>query len=359
MPELIFCKKCVMDGTAREITLTNGVCNFCEQAQKELRACAKEKKNLTNIINKIKQDGKENRYDVLVGLSGGVDSSTALYHLVKLGLRPLCFSIDNGWNDPRADENIFRIVETLKVPFYRYTIDLGSFRSLQSAFFKSGVVNVEIPTDHILMAASYEMAAKYGIKWIVSGGNMATESIMPASWSYTARDLKHIKAIYQKFAGNKLKGLPLCGLWKFNWYKWVKKIKTVYLLDFLDYNRDESIKLLEKEFGYKPYGDKHCESVFTTWFQNFYLFQKFGIDKRKAHYSSLINSGQMTRREAMEKLQSSPVYPSLGIESKVMKYPKRSHYDYPTDEKTWNRISKVVKFLRKHAGLRRVSNNVA
>lgn len=346
-----------MDGSAPELKLdAQGICNFCYSAKKDLESCLNEREKLADVLDMIIADGK--KYDVLIGLSGGVDSSTALVKAVSLGLRPLCFSIDNGWNDPRADENIMRLVETLKVPFYRYTIDLEKFKELQSTFFKAGVINVEIPTDHILMAASYEMAAKYGIKWIISGGNVATESIMPASWSYTARDLRHIKAIYRKFAGKKLKGLPLCGLWKFNWYKWVKKIKTVYLLDFLDYNREESIEMLKKDFGYRPYGEKHCESIFTSWFQNFYLYEKFGIDKRKAHFSSMIASGQMTRAKAEELLAYRPVYPELGIEKRIMQYPKRNHRDYPTDEKVFNAISKVVKFIRKYAGIRRLSNHI-
>lgn len=365
MNKLLFCQKCVMDGSAKELVLDkDGVCNFCSLAQKELEACKREKYKLQEVLGHIRYDSINNRvsekYDVLIGLSGGVDSSTALVETVKLGLRPLCFTIDNGYNDPRADENIMRLVEGLKVPFYRYTIDLDLFRHLQNAFLKAGLINVEIPTDHLLMAASYEMAAKYGIKWIISGGNMETESIMPAPWSYTARDLTHIKDVYRKMTGKKLKGskkFPLCGLLKFNWYKWVKKIKTVYLLDFLDYNRADSIKMLERDFGYKSYGEKHCENIFTSWFQSFYLFEKFGIDKRKAHYSSLINSGQMTRKEAQEFLKSSPIYPHLGIESKVLKYQKRNHRDFRTDEKWFNRISKVVKILRKYGITRRFSHN--
>lgn len=364
-----------MDGSAQEIELGTPiqeipvfdedlsfypsdymVCNFCTSARASLKACEEEKGRLPWLLSEItKGDGK---YDCLIGLSGGVDSSTALVEAVRLGLRPLCFSIDNGYNDPKADENIMRLVETLKVPFYRYTIDLPKFQELQACFFKAGVINVEIPTDHILMAASYEMAAKYGIKWIISGGNVATESVMPASWSYTARDLKHIKAIYKKFAGKKLKGLPLCGLWKFNWYKWVKKIKTVYLLDFLDYNREKSIKMLTERFGFQTTGEKHEENIFTRWFQNFYLYEKFSIDKRKAHYSSMINSGQMTRAKAEELLAYRPVYPELGIESKVMKYQRRNHRDYPTDEKVFNAISKAVRFIRKYAGIRRLSHNI-
>lgn len=348
------CTRCVMDTTAEEITFDEkGVCNFCTQAEKSLKEIKYGRPYFNIRYAKTKEgvrpfvfESKNKKYDCLIGLSGGVDSSYALHLLVHCGYKPLCFSIDNGWNDPRADENIMRLVEGLKVPFYRYTIDIPKFRELQAAFLKAGVKNIEIPTDHILMAASYEMADKYGIKYIISGGNVATESIMPPSWGYNARDLVHIKAIYKKFMGKRLKGLPLCSLLKFNWYKWVKKIQTIYLLDYYDYKRAEAIKLLEEKYGYKAYGEKHCESVWTAWFQSFYLYEKFGIDKRKAHYSSLIASGQMTRDEAIIKLTESPVYPELGIEQKVLKYPRHEYTDYPNDEWLWNFISKIIRFLR-------------
>ena len=335
-----------MDGTAEEIVLDEqGICNFCHIAEKELKMAQEEKGNLSKIIEQIKKDGLEKDYDVLIGLSGGVDSSIALHKLVELGLRPLCFSIDNGWQSSEAQENIMRLVEGMKVPFYRYNINLDRFKDLQAAFMKAGLINLEIPTDHILMASSLEMASKYGIKWIISGGNVATESIMPHSWSYPARDLTHIKDVYKKTTGKRLKNIPVCGLFKWNYYKWIKGIKTLYLLDYFDYNREEAIKLLEEKYGYKNYGEKHCESTFTWWYQNFYLFQKFGIDKRKAHLSSLINSGQMTRKEAMNITMQAPIFPELGIELKVLKYPKRSHCDFKTDEKLFNFLSKIIRKL--------------
>lgn len=326
-----------MDVSAPEITFdANGVCNFCWEAIEALSS--------TGGPTPFFETGGE--YDCLIGLSGGVDSAYTLYAAKALGYRPLCFSIDTGYNKPEADENIMRLVEGLKVPFFRYTIDLQRFKELQAAFLKSGVRNIEIPTDHVLMAASYEMAAKYGIKTILSGGNVATESIMPPSWGYNARDLKHIKAIYSRFTGNKkLEGLPLCSLLKWNYYRWIKKIKIVYLLDFLHYNRGAAELFLMKEFGFKSTGAKHEENYFTWWFQNFYLFEKFGIDKRKAHYSSMINSGQMKRKEALELLESNPIYPQLGIEQKAMKYKAHAHEEYPMD-KWYGRISKIVKLCK-------------
>jgi len=326
-----------MDISATEITFDDkGVCNFCHQAQEQLQAPYIFRPVNREILN------TKGQYNCLIGLSGGVDSSYALYMAVLFGYRPLCFSIDTGYNKPEADENIMRLVEYFKVPFFRYTIDLNKFKELQGAFLRAGVINVEIPTDHVLMAASLEMAAKYGIKTIVSGGNVATESIMPPSWGHNARDLKHIKAIYKAMTGKRLSGLPLCSLFKWNVYRWWHKIKTVYILDYFDYNRAEAEQLLMDKVGFKSTGEKHEENYFTWWFQDFYLFEKFGIDKRKAHYSSMINSGQMTREDALEKLKKDPIYPTLGIETKVMKYPIHQHSDFPQD-KWYPRIAKLVK----------------
>ena len=322
-----------MDTGAEEIIFDEkGRCNFCGDAEVE--------------FNKLKVETfhfpqSKGEYDCLIGLSGGVDSSYTLHLAMQMGLKPLCFTVDNGWNNPLADENIMKIVETLKVPFYRYTIDLKKFKKLQSAFMSMGQKNLEIPTDHILMATTYEMADKYNIKLILSGGNVATESIMPASWGYNARDLVHIKDVYKKATGEKLTGLPTCSLLKWNYYRWVKKIKIWYPLDTITYNKEEAIKTLQEEYGYAPYPEKHEESYFTAWFQNYYLFEKFGIDKRKAHYSSLIASGQMTRKEAMRKLEACPVYPELGIEKRVMKYKPRPYTDFKTDN--YNLIAKIVK----------------
>lgn len=324
-----------MDTTAQEIVFTETGCNFCEQA--------------LQALNNKKYDefyvGKGD-YDCLIGLSGGVDSSTVLHYAVWLGLKPLCFSVDNGWNDPKADENIMRMVETLKVPFIRYTIDLPKFKVLQAAFLRAGVKNVEIPTDHVLMAVTLKLASEYGIKNILTGGNVATESIMPASWGYNARDLTHIRDIYKKLTGKKLTGLPTCSLLQWNYYKWVKGIRFIPLLDYFNYNRKDAIELLEEKYGFQSTGEKHEENIWTRWFQNFYLFEKFNIDKRKAHLSSMIVSGQVTRKDALDIINERPVYPELGIEKKVMAYKKHDYTDYKTDEKLYNFMCKAVKKLR-------------
>lgn len=336
------CKTCILDKSVEEIIFTETGCNFCDRARQSLKEIEAEKHKLPEIIEQIKKDGKGKKYDVLIGLSGGVDSSYTLHKAVEMGLRPLCFSVDNGWQSDMAQENVMRLVEGLKVPFYRYTIDLKKFAELQNAFIKAGLINIEIPSDHIILATSMELASRYKIKWIISGGNVATESIMPASWSYNARDLVHIKSIYKWATGKKLTGLPTCSLLKWNYMKWIKGVKTFYLLDYLDYSRKESENILVEKYGFQSTGEKHEESVFTKWFQNFYLFTKFGIDKRKAHLSSLIVSGQMTREESLLQLEISPVYPELGIEKQIMKYPKRSHDEFKKDN--YELIAKIIKW---------------
>ena len=235
---LTFCTKCCLDGSVSEIKYDeNGVCNFCHQATKALKEIELEKPNLDKWIKKIKEDGKNNKFNCLIGASGGVDSSTVLHHAVRLGLRPLVFGMDNGYNSSEADSNVLKIVEKLKIPFYRYVLDLEKFRDLQSAYLKAGVINVEASYDHLLMAATYELANLYKIGWVLSGGNVYSESVMPSSWSFRSSDLVNIKDIYKQMTGKKLKSIkgsfPLCSLLRWNYYRWWKKIKIFYLLDYL------------------------------------------------------------------------------------------------------------------------------
>ena len=326
-----------MNTTAKEITFDKwGVCNFCREYEVNNFKRIWEKEGLDNLVANMKKGAP---FSCLIGLSGGVDSSYALHLLVSLGLKPLCFSIDNGWNMREADENIMRLVEGLQVPFYRYTINLQTFKELQIAFIKSGTANIEIPTDHILMASSYEMARQNGIRYIISGGNLATESIMPASWGYQARDLRFLKGIYQRFTGKPLRGLPTMSLLNWMVARFIRRISIVNLLDYFEYNREEAIALLSEKYGYKPYGDKHCESKFTQWFQNYYLITFFGIDKRKAHYSSLINSKQMTRDQALEKMKEPlTYYPIIDVQGTFVPH---LYTEYKNSELWWNLFGKI------------------
>lgn len=342
------CVKCVMDTTDPEITFgRTGVCNHCQQFSKMDWERRHEMEFLVEKAQEIMKDGEGKQYDCLVGLSGGVDSSYALTKVIELGLRPLCFSIDNGWNTVQADENIMRLVEGLKVPFERHVLNLPVFKDLQEAFLKSGTANVEIPTDHVLMAKTYELAAKYNIKWIISGGNVATEGVMPTAWGYQARDLRFIKSIWRRFGKPNLAGLPLLSLPGYLWMRFERGIKVVNLLDYYEYVRNDAISELESKFGYKPYGDKHGESMFTWWFQNFYLIEKFGYDKRKPHFSSMINSKQMTRQEAQIFLTQPLVYPTIPEWDKYAKdFNKHSYREYPSGERAWEILSKIYGYIK-------------
>lgn len=340
-----------MDESDPDITFNEaGVCNHCTEFTVKEWHRKRKKENLSKIVEQIKKDGEGKEYDCLLGLSGGVDSSTCLHYLRALGLRPLCFSVDNGWNTTEADENIMRLVEGARVPFYRYTIDLEKFRDLQKAFIKSGTPNIEIPTDHILAATTYELANKYGIKWIISGGNLATESIMPSSWGYNARDLRFLRSVYRTHTGKTLAGLPTIGLLKYLMMRFVKGIRVLNLLDYYEYNRAEAIQLLSEKYGYKPYGEKHGESIFTKWFQSYYLPNKFGYDKRRPHLSSEINSGQTTREQALEELKKPLRYfNDFQVMHELCFFDggKLTHRDYPNSEKYWNALSWIYQLIKK------------
>jgi len=255
--------------------------------------------------------------------------------------------MDNGWNTKEADGNVMNLVERLKVPFRKIIVDLKEFGELQRAFMKANVMNIEIPTDHLLWALSYKLASDNKIKYIISGGNIATEGIMPESWSYNARDLRLIKSINKQFGKADLKKLPTMSLRKYLYYRFIKRIKIIELLDFYEYDREKAVELLKREYGYEPYGDKHCESIFTKWFQEEYLPRKFGIDKRKAHYSSLINSGQMTRDEAVEKLKEPIGLKIKQFENLFLWYDTREERTLPNSAFWWENLSKVFKLIKK------------
>lgn len=328
------CTRCVMNETDPDITFKDGLCSHCQKYDKDEYVRRAEATKLQWIYHDLKKEKGE--YQALIGLSGGVDSSLCLHHLKENDVRVLAFSIDNGWNTPAADENIMRLVEGLKVPFYRYTIDVDKFRKLQRAFVESRTLNIEIPTDHILMASTYEMAKQYGIKHIISGGNLATESIMPPAWGYNAKDLRFIRSVYKTHTGQRLSGLPTISLPQYLYNRFWKGIKIINLLDYYTYNREEAKKLLKDTYGWKDYGEKHEESKFTKLFQDVYL-PMFGIDKRRAHYSSLINSKQMTRAEAVKLLEGK----QLGDEV------PRSHREYNNSEWIWNTLSQFYGYLSK------------
>lgn len=309
------CTRCVMDTSDPEITFdAAGLCSHCRRydslvadvvvrADRGLRLA-----ELDGIVARIKRQGRNSDYDCIMGLSGGVDSSYVAYTAKRLGLRPLAVHFDSGWNSELAVNNIENIVKKLNIDLHTHVVDWEEMRDLQLAFFKASVANCDIPTDHAFPAILYREAARHGIKTILSGSNYATEFILPAAWGYQSGDLRHLKDIYRQHGKGKLRNYPTIGFFQqYIWYPYLRGIKTVKPLNYLHYNKAEAKSLITKELGWRDYGGKHYESIFTRFFQGYYLPVKFGYDKRRAHLSSLINSGQLSRDTAVEELNQ-PTY---------------------------------------------------
>jgi len=267
---------------------------------------------LESIVAQIKTQGRNSDYDCIMGLSGGVDSSYVAYTAKRLGLRPLAVHFDSGWNSELAVSNIESIVKTLGIDLHTHVVDWEEMRDLQLAFFKASVANCDIPTDHAFPAILYREAAKHGIKYILSGSNYATEFILPSAWGYQSSDLRHLRDIHKRFGQRKLSDYPTIGFFaQYLWYPYIKGIKTIKPLNYLPYNKFSAKALISRELGWRDYGGKHYESVFTRFFQGYYLPVKFGFDKRRAHLSSLINAGQLLRTQALDELAEPTYDPEL------------------------------------------------
>jgi len=342
------CKRCVMDESDKDIVFEDGICNYCKKYDEAIKSpFYQNEKLLHKMIKTLKSQNK--KYDCLIGVSGGIDSSYLVILAKKWGLNPLLVHVDSGWNSELAISNIEKLVDYSGFDLYTYVIDWNEIRDLQLSFFKAGVPNCDITQDHAFVAAVYKSAIKFNIKYILNGNNIATELVLPKSWGYRYNDLTHIKDIHSKFGKLKLKNYPTMNFFEYNiYFRCIKKIKTLSPLNFIDYKIKQAKKELQ-EIGYKEYQAKHYESIFTKFFQSYYLVKKFGIDKRKAHLSNLILSNQISRDEAIEILNT-PAYDKNSINkdiefvakklnislkefNDILNSPAKSHYDYKTNDK--------------------------
>ncbi len=321
-------------------------------------------RRIKQITERAKAEGRGKEYDCIIGLSGGVDSTYVAMMVKELGLRPLALHLDNGWNSNTAVLNIKRIVDILDIDLHTYVINWGDMWDLQRAFFKASLPDVELITDHAIIASTYQVAAKHGIKTVIFGVNITTESIMPEAWSYSKRDAAHIRAVHRKFGEHKLTNFPLIDPWDFTRYQRLQGIHYESLLSYIDFDKKKAVEELREKLNYEPYPRKHGESRFTQFFQEYYLPEKFGFDKRKGHFSSLIIAGQMERDEALRELQT-PLYPELLRQEQDVEYvrsklglsvqewhdiltaPPASHDDYPgyyTRLKQLRRLRRALPF---------------
>ena len=307
------CTRCVMDTTDPEITFDeHGVCNHChefdEVTKRRWFPNEEGKRKLAEIVAKIKKTGEGQEYDCIIGLSGGVDSSYLAVMIKDYGLRPLVVHVDAGWNSELAVYNIEQVVKYCGFDLHTHVMDWDEIRDLQVSYLKAGIANQDVVQDHAFFASLYHFAVKSSIKYVISGGNIATEGVFPKAWHHAAMDAVNLHAIHKKFGQIKLKHYKTINVFQYYlYYPFIYKMKTVRPLNFMDYDKQKALEFLKTEVGYKEYGRKHGESIFTKFFQNHYLPVKFGYDKRRPHLSSMILSGQLSREDALVELDK-PLY---------------------------------------------------
>lgn len=372
------CKNCILDTNDDPNLLfdENGVCNYCTNYKKkyvdEFPSLEIRSKLLEGLLEKIKQNGVGKKYDSIMGLSGGVDSSYLAYLAKEWGLNPLLIHFDNGWNSELAVKNIDSIISHTGFDLYTYVVDWDEFKDLQLSYIKASVLDWEIPTDHGFFAMLYKQASKHKIKYILTGHNFQTEAILPKTMRWSKMDVANIIDIHAKHGTKKLKTFPMMGFFEYSKYQLVEKIERLNLLEFVNYDKNDAKETIIKEFGWRDYGGKHYESIFTRFYQGYVLKEKFGYDKRKAHLSNLICSGQITRDEALIEIQKNPysselqleedkefVLKKLGIDNDMfenfMKSPVKSHLEYksyetglyPQHSRFMKRISGFTKLFKK------------
>lgn len=311
--EYQICTNCVMDTTDSKITFDeNGVCDFCNSYYKVIlphwHPDENSENELIKVAEKIKKSGKGKKYDCILGMSGGTDSSYLAYIVKeKMGLNPLIFTVDTGWNLNVAVENIEKIVKKLDLDMHTEVVNWKEMRDLQLSFLKSQVAYQDMPQDHAIFTGLYNYAVKNGIKYVLTGANNATECIRPpVEWVYT-NDIILIKDIHKKFGKVKLKDFPLCGMIKYRlFYAYILGMKRVAPLNYIMYDKEKAQVMLREKFGWEKYANKHYENVFTRFYEGYYLPQKFGYDKRKCYFTNMILTGAMTRKDAIEELAKSP-----------------------------------------------------
>lgn len=363
------CINCVMDTSDPNIKFDeNGICDHCHDFDVNVKPYWEINSNseiiLNNIVKKIKLNSKNKEFDCILGISGGVDSSYMLHLAVnKYGLRPLVFHVDGGWNSELAVHNINVMIDKLGLDLYTEVINWEEMKDFQLAFFKSGVPHIDIPQDHAFIATLYHFAEKHDIKYILNGGNFSTECVQyPMKWLYYGTDMSQIHDIRKKFGTNKMKTYPFSSIYRHKIYlKYIKGVEVIKPLNYVPFIKKDAIALLEKEYGWKAYPQKHFESRFTKFYEGYWLPERFGFDTRRVQFSSLILTGQMTRVEALEQLKKPAYDPAtideefnyiatkLGISSEELRYyfnmPKKYYWDYKNQQNIFRAGAKVLNWL--------------
>jgi N-acetyl sugar amidotransferase len=343
----------------------SGKCNYYHEFRKSEKdnvfTGEEGKKKLDYLVNSIMEDGRGKPYDCIVGLSGGVDSSYVAYKAKEFGLRPLTVHFDNGWNSELSVNNIENIVSKCGFDLYTLVVDWDEFRDIQLAYLKASVVDIEVVTDHAITATLFKLAKEHRIKYVLSGSNINTECIMPRSWIFNKNDHVNLLDIHKKFGTRPIKTYPVFDTYLKKYTNDILKAKWISFLNLIPYVKKDVKATITRELGWKDYGGKHYESIFTKFYQAYILPNKFKIDKRKPHLSNLIMSGQMTKDEAMHEL-SLPLYPEDQFRTdyefvlkkfgmtheefdRIMKEAPRSHTEFKTELALHKRYP-ILKIIR-------------
>ena len=350
------CVRCIMDTSDPDIVFdAAGLCNHCTGWFARAELCvlplAERERQLALLVDEIKRHGHGRDYDCIIGVSGGVDSSYVAVKARELGLRLLAIHVDNGWNSEKAVGNIKRILDPLRIDLSTKVLNWKEFRELQLAFLRASTPDSEIPTDHAIVAAFFEASRRHRIGYCLSGINFRTEGIHVREWSQGHLDSRYIRSVYRRFTGGRLVHFPLIPMTTLVRNIVLHRPRNVFLLDYLDYDKQAAKRLLMENYGWEDYGGKHYESVYTRFYQGWILPHKFGYDKRRMHLSTLVCSGQMTRGEALDEI-AAPPYPAdwvepdqafvakkLGISPEefaaIIAAPKKRYGDYPNLQNHW------------------------
>ncbi len=371
------CSLCVMDTSDTNITFDqDGVCDhatdFIKNVQPKWKTDSKSYDELSTLVEKIKFRGRNSEYDCILGLSGGVDSSYMLHiAITEFGLRPLVFHVDGGWNSELAVHNIQVLIDKLGLDLYTEVINWKEMRDFQLCWFKSGFPHLDIPQDHAFIATLYNFADKHNIKYILNGGNISTECIRnPLKYFYYGTDMLHIKDIIRRFSTIDLTTYPFSSVFRHKIYlRYLRRVKVIRPLNFIPYSKQDAINCLVKNYGWKPYHQKHFESRFTRFYESYWLPKRFGFDPRRVQFSSLILTGQMSREEALELLDQ-PAYDRSTIDQDIayiaqklcistdqldqyFKMPKKFYWNYKNQESIFNAGAHVLKAIGVESSIKR------
>jgi N-acetyl sugar amidotransferase len=363
------CNKTVMDNSDPDIRFDeDGISNWWYDFHALLAKrpdAAQRAALLEEMLAAINSSGQGKPYDCILGLSGGVDSSYLAHLANQWGLRPLVVHFDNGWNDELAVANIEAIVRKLGFRLQTFVMNWPEFRDLQRAYFKASVIDLDVPTDHMIFGALYRIAREHNVNYILSGNNFATEWLLPRAWHYAKADAVNLKTIHTRFGDLPMKHLPTLTGWRRLYYERVRKIQLVQALELIDYRKTDAKALLITEFGWQDYGGKHYESVFTRFYQGYFLPAKYSVDKRKAHLSNLILNGEITRDEALAELRQPTYEPERQEADKryvakklgwsdaefeqILALPPVPHEHYGTDAAKQRMIDRVICYAQPFA----------